>query len=110
MDYVRISRIANGPFIKNFDQNWTEEVFRIIGIDETSKPSMYIIEDHANNVIVGKFYHEELQVVTKPDVYRIEKVITTRGVGKHKQYLVKWYGYGSEHNSWISKNPNIGLQ
>ena len=70
---------------------------------------MYIIEDFQHNVIQGKFYHQELQVVPfLPDKYRIENIVRTKGVGKHKQYLVKWYGYAKEHNSWISANQIDG--
>jgi hypothetical protein len=104
LHYVRISRTANGPFIKNFDQNWSEEVFRIVGIDTKSLPIMYIIEDANHNVIGGKFYREELQDIgdVAPEIYRIEKILRTKGVGEHKQYFVKWYGYDKSHNSWIN--------
>lgn len=103
MDLVRISRISSHQtFIKNFDQNWSEEIFRIVAVDTSTKPTMYVIEDMEHNVIEGKFYKHELQVVdTKPEEYRIEKVIRTRGTGKNKEHLVKWYGYDSKHNSWI---------
>jgi IS30 family transposase len=103
LDYVRISRVR-GPFIKNFDQNWSDEVFRVIGVDKKQAPTMYILEDLQNNAIHGKFYKPELQSIgaNPPDIYRIEKIIKSQGVGKHKQYYVKWVGYDSSHNSWIS--------
>ena len=107
LDYVRISRISTSkPFNRNFDQNWSDEIFRIVGIDEKVKPTMYIIEDEKHNVIDGKFYKEELQVIgiEKPSVYRIEKILSTKGKGNHKQYLVKWHGYSNEYNTWISAN------
>ena len=54
-DYVRISRLtAAAPFIKKFDQKWSEEIFRIVGVDINTLPTMYIIEDLQHNVIVGK--------------------------------------------------------
>ena len=103
-DYVRISNISvEHHFNKNFDQNWSDEVFRVIRVDKKVKPTMYTIEDEKHNVIVGKFYKAELQCVyEKPTVYRIEKILQTKGTGSYKQYLVKWHGYTSEHNSWIS--------
>ena len=107
MDYVRVSRIR-GPFLKNFDQNWSEEVFQVVGINKKAYPIMYIIEDLKNNVLLGKFYKEELQVVGKPDTYRIEKILKTKGRGVYKQYLVKWYGYTKEHNSWIKASQIDG--
>ena len=105
LDYVRISLItlARLQFNRNFDQNWSDEVFRIIGIDTKASPTMYIIEDESGNVVDGKFYKPELQYIgtVKPEVYRIEKILRTKGKGVYKQYLVKWHGYSNEHNSWI---------
>ena len=104
LSYVRISRIAKGPFNKNFDQNWSEEVFRVIAHDQKTWPPMYIIEDLKHNVIQGKFYHQELQDIEPklPTMYRIEKVLRTKGTGKNKKYFVKWHGYDSSYNSWVS--------
>lgn len=105
LDYVRISKISvSQPFNRNFDQNWSDEVFRIVGIDTKAHPLMYILEDESNNVIKGKFYRQELQSLgtEKPKIFRIEAVLKSKGKGIHKQYLVKWHGYSSEHNSWVS--------
>ena len=106
---VRISRLSNNPFRKNFDQNWSEEIFKIHAIDKRDNPVMYILQDLKGEIIQGKFYRQELQVVDKnlPKVYRIEKIIRTRNKGKHKQYLVKWYGYDDSHNSWISDSAFV---
>ena len=99
-DYCRISR-DRGVFNKNFDQNWSEEVFRIVGIDTRTTPIMYYLQDHNGEDISGKFYKEEIQVISggPPQIFRIEQVIRSRGTGKHKQYYVKWYGYNEK--SWI---------
>jgi hypothetical protein len=111
-DLVRISRISASPFRKNFDQNWSEEVFRIAAIDTREKPVMYVLKDLGDEIIQGKFYQQELQHIGNvlPNVYRIEQVIRTRGTGKHKQYLVKWYGYDKRHNSWISQDQFINAE
>jgi len=107
---VRISRISTSPFRKNFDQNWSEEIFRIASVDKASKPVMYVLKDVATDEhIEGKFYHEELQDVgdSLPNVYRIEKIIRTKGKGEHKQYFVKWYGFNDSRNSWITKDQLV---
>ena len=107
LDYVRISLISMTrlQFNRNFDQNWSDEVFRVVGIDTKANPTMYIIEDEGGNVVDGKFYKAELQHIgAKPEVYRIEKILRTRGKGVYKQHLVKWHGYSNEHNSWIKAN------
>ena len=92
-NFVRISKYNASPFIKNFDENWSDEVFQITRISSKYSPVMYFIKDYENNEIVGKFYEQELQVIPYPKVFRIEKILKTKGVGKHKQYYVKWHGY-----------------
>lgn len=104
-DYVRISRISiTNPFRKNFDQNWSEEIFRIADVDQKARPIMYMIEDIDGEIIKGKFYEEELQYIgkTPPQVYRIEKILKESGKGDKKKYFVKWYGYADKYNSWVS--------
>ena len=70
---------------------------------------MYILQDLKGEIVQGKFYHHELQVVDKniSKVYRIEHIIRTRNKGKHKQYFVKWHGYDDTHNIWISANQFV---
>lgn len=101
-DYCRISRNSGGPFTnKNFDQNWSEEIFRVVGVDKRDFPIMYNLQDLKGEDIAGKFYKQELQVIDElPQTYRIEKILATKGKGVHKQYYVKWYGYNEK--SWIS--------
>lgn len=102
-DYVRISR-TKGVFQKrNFEQNWSDEVYRVVAIDNKVYPTMYVLEDLSKNIITGKFYAQELQSLGSelPQVFRIEKIIRSKGVGKHKQHLVKWWGYNDTFNSWI---------
>ena len=61
---------------------------------------MYVIKDNDNNILQGKFYEQELQVIPPPKVFRIQKILKTKKVGKDKQYYVKWHGY--QNPSWIS--------
>lgn len=108
-NFVRISKITNSPFVKNFNENWSDEVFRVVAVNKKSKPYMYVIEDMKGELIEGKFYKEELQDIgsKSPSIARIEKVIATKGKGVYKQYLVKWYGYDSKHNSWVKAKDLI---
>ena len=102
LDYVRVSR-NKGPFLKEFDQNWSDEVFRVIAIDTKQTPLTYTLQDLQGSVIQGKFYKQELQSMgtEPPQLYRIQKILRTSGKGKYKQYYVKWVDYDSSHNSWI---------
>jgi hypothetical protein len=105
-DFVRISKISASPFIKNFDQNWSEEVFKIIKINLKQGPVMYLIADEENEEVQGKFYEQELQVISeKPNVYRIQQILKSKGKGAHKQYFVKWHGY--QKPSWIAASDIV---
>lgn len=98
--YVRISRISTTPFIKNFDNNWSDEVFKISEINTRQTPVMYVLRDEEDVIIQGKFYEQELQVLPeKPSVYRIKSILKSKGRGQYKQYLVDWHGYSKP--SWI---------
>lgn len=97
-DHVRIS-IAKGVFDKGYLPNWSEEIYTITQILETN-PQQYKLQDDNNEEIKGSFYSAELQKVTKPDRFAVERVIRTRMVRGRRQYLVKWLGYGPEYNSW----------
>ena len=52
------------------------------------------------NPVAGGFYEHELQRVTDPDVYVVEKVLRRKG----DKVYVKWLGFDKSHNSWINKN------
>ena len=65
-------------------------------------PTVYELEDHEGEPIVGKFYEEKLSPVEKKDdVYRVEKILRK----KKGMALVKWLGYDSR--SWIPPLKDI---
>ena len=98
-DRVKLSK-AKEIFDKGYLPKWTEEEFFVNAVDTKFLPVMYEVRDHRNEIIRGKFYEEELQlVINKDEVYRIERVIRTRGQGTDKQALVKWKGY--KDPEWI---------
>ena len=75
-DRVRISK-KKTIFEKGYTPNWTEEVFEITHVQDTT-PVTYKIKDWNGVAIDGSFYEPELQK-TSQDVFRIEKVIRRRG-------------------------------
>ena len=98
-DRVRLSR-QKDLFEKGYLPNWTEEEFVVHEIIDKYRPITYRVSSLDGEIIEGSFYSEELQKVTNQDeMYRIERVIRTRGQGVHKQALVKWMGYRDP--SWI---------
>ena len=94
-DYVRISK-QKTVFDKGYTPNWSTEIFRVARVRLTN-PSTFLLEDYRGRPVKGGFYAQELQRVSYPDVYLVEKVLRKRG---NKAY-VKWLGFDNSHNSWI---------
>ena len=99
-DFIRIS-IEILPFQKRYQEIWTEEIF-IITHKVVGNPTVYKIKDQADEPIKGTFYYEELQKVSEPSTYRIEKVIRKKRTADGKLiYYVKWKGYSNKFNSYV---------
>lgn len=97
-DYVRLSKYRM-LFDKGYTPNWTTEIFKIRKVQYSTNPITYLLNDYQDNKIKGSVYAEELQSVKHPNVYLIEKILRKR----NGQVYVKWLGFGSEHNSWVSE-------
>lgn len=99
-DEVRL-KYKIGPFDKGFYPNWTDQVYKVSGIDKINKKPVFVINDYnGDRVEKRKFYNEELQNVDA-EVYRIEKILKRRIYKGKTQYLVKWLGYTASFNTWI---------
>lgn len=103
-DLVRVSR-ARTAFRKAYEGGWTLELFKIVRINSTRPPPVYILEDLDGEKIDGYFYEEQLSRVRKElgsDVFEIGEILETKGRGRGKRYFVSWKGYPEKFNSWIS--------
>ena len=49
------------------------------------------------------FTHPPPEIVDNEEEYEIEAIIAHRKNGKRRQYLVKWMGYESSENSWLTE-------
>ena len=83
---------------------WTEEAFTVSGIRYTDPPT-YKIKYKNGEEIQGTFYEPELKL-TNQQVFRIEKVIQTRG----SKAFVNRLGYPESFNSCIDTKELIRLQ
>jgi len=101
-DLVRITK-KKTIFDKGYMPRWTEEVFSISQVQHTDPPT-YKITDTKGEEIQGSFYEQELQR-TSQEIFRIEKVIKTRG----NKSLVKWFGYPDSFNSWVNTKDLFSL-
>ena len=101
-DRVRIIK-KKTVFNKGYMPRWTEEVFTIASIQYTDLPT-YKIKDDNGEEIQGTFYEQELQK-TNQEVFKIKKIIKTRG----NKSLVKWLGYPDSSNSWVDNKELVRL-
>jgi hypothetical protein len=97
---IKISKYK-GIFQKGYVANFSEEVFTVKGMDQRHHPVMYTIMDENGEMIEGKFYAHELQVVKPSEWFAIEKVIRRQG----KKMLVKFLGYPGEY--WVDHVKDI---
>ena len=104
---VRISRIK-GTFEKGYVGNWSHEVFEVVKIIKDN-PVRYKLKDYQDEEIEGSFYNEELQKTKMGNVFLVEEVLKTRKKKGKKQYLVKWVGFGEDHNSWVGEDEIEGF-
>ena len=100
-DKVRTSKYKH-IFQKGYLPNWTEEIFTIVERFPTY-PVTYGLADLSGEIIKGKFYEPELQLITKTDdVYIVQKVLRTRKRNGKLEYFVQWRGYPNKFNSWTT--------
>lgn len=98
-DAVRISdRLL--VFDKSYTPNWSTSIFTIRKVQYNTDPITYLLRDYYNQEIEGSMYAEELQHVKNPNDYLVEKILRRR----NGQVYVKWLGFDSTHNSWISES------
>lgn len=98
-DHVRISK-TKSIFSKGYTGNWSTEIFQISQVHNT-KPVTYSIKDSKGQDISGKFYSEELQITSFPDVYLVEKVLRK----KPGQLYVKYLGLNEK--GWIKSKDIV---
>jgi hypothetical protein len=83
------------------------EYFNIVSINNRMPIALYYIKSMDNDErIEGGFYAEELQKV-QGSVFKIEKIIDRKKVGRVKQIKVRWLHFGPRHDSWINEKDII---
>ena len=98
-DFVRLT-IEKTPFMKRYQEIWTEEVF-IIDAIVYGNPTTYKMKDKDNEPIRGTSYEQELQLIMEPKTYHIEKVIQKKKEGDRVLLYVKWKVYLDKVNSYM---------
>lgn len=99
-----------GPFDKSYYPNWTDQTYKVSKSIARPQKFQYEIKDYNGNKLNQKFYLDELQKVSPNTEYRIEKIIRKKKFRGKLEFLVKWMGYSSSFNSWISGKQLILLR
>ena len=91
-------------FAKGSEQNYKDEIFRIVKVIRRTPRPVYELEDLNGALMAGKFYGEELTPVhvTKLSVYKIDKIVDKRYRTGIIEYLVHWKGYKRDFDSGSS--------
>ena len=98
-DRVRIS-LHKRTFEKDSTANFSEEIYEISKVVQTTQPVTYKIRDLAGEDIEGSFYREQL-LKTEQTIYRVDRILRRRtGRDGKAEVYVKWMGYPSKFNSW----------
>ena len=97
-DLVRISKLPN-RFLRSYQPQNQDEIFKIISIKKSLPKILYKLQSLSNEEIIGYFYTEELVKVDKSnEIYLVDKILKSKG----NKRLVRWKGYGKEHDSWVN--------
>ena len=109
-DQVKISKYKKF-FEKGYLLSWTAETF-IIAQRLPRNPPVYRLKEANSDLIQGTFYETELQRVIEKSshLFRIEKILKSRGKGKKKEVLVHWKGWRRSYDSWLPARELVSLQ
>ena len=108
-DRVRIT-LEWETFHKAYLEGWSEEIF-IISHKLSGNPVVFKVKDQADEQVDGIFYQKELQKVSEPDAYKIEKIIKRKKDKNNNWiYLVKWKGYPEKFNSFVNEEDIRSLK
>lgn len=99
-DRVRLNQ-KHRTFKKSYLPGWTEEVFIVDSVYDTTPVPTFRIKEWDGSPIRGTFYNEDLQKVTVSDerVFRMDKIVKRQ----KDKVLVRWKGWPAKYDKWVAK-------
>lgn len=105
-DKVRVV-VNKKTFEKGYTPNYTLEIFLIRRVNTQMKHPMYFLKDAQGVNVAGAFYEDQLQLVQAPVIYRIEKILRQKNVGRGAYVLVKFVNH--DKPTWMKKSNILSL-
>ena len=102
-DRVRIKIYAQAPSSarRAYLQQFHGELFEVYDVSlRLPIPFYYLKSMNTNELIEGGFYANEL-VRVRGKLFKIEKILKTKGKGQNKKHFVRWKYFGPQWDSWI---------
>lgn len=123
-DKVRIARRTFSSFRKSrtfkkfaYMKNWSYELFKVASITRSTptKASLYTLLDPEGKLVDHQFLRQDLLLVDEKSLlkelergeYVVEQVLDKKMVNGKPKYLVRWYGYGPDEDTWQSPEPSF---
>ena len=105
-DFCRVT-VQKSRFAKGSTPNFSEEIFEIVNRKQNGAIATYQLKDLKNNIINSYFTQEELQIVTMPDTFQIDKILDKKTRRNKVYYYVSWLGFPQDQNSWILESQLV---
>ena len=100
-DLVRVSFLRR-PFQREYDERWSRELFVVNQRFMSGNIPQYFLKDYAGELVSGTFYSNQLKKAHEQTNYLVEKVLRRRTRRGQKELLVRWRGWPTKYDSWIS--------
>lgn len=98
-------------------KNFSYELFKVASITRATptKSSMYTLLDPEGKLVDHQFLRQDILLVDEKSLikelqrseYIVEAVLDKKMVRGKPKYLLRWYGYGPDEDTWESPQPSF---
>ena len=99
-DTVRV-KFDERPLEKGYQQKWSDIVYKVRKVYNKLLKPQYSVSLNDQN-LKRRYYPEELQKVSVENTnFQIDRILRYRRRENQREALIRWRGYGPEHDQWI---------